>query len=47
MYFYFLITRIDAWIIKGNALHMLGRYEDAIKCYDRLIKIDPTHDDVV
>ena len=28
---------------KGLALDNLGRYEEAIKCYDKVIEIEPNH----
>jgi tetratricopeptide (TPR) repeat protein len=31
---------IDAWISKGMTLDNLGRYEEAINCYDRIIQIE-------
>ena len=30
-----------AWEDKGYALRKLGRYEEAIRCYDRALEIDP------
>lgn len=32
---------VRAWIGKGDALYMMGRYEDAVKAYDMAIQIDP------
>jgi tetratricopeptide (TPR) repeat protein len=31
----------DEWFDKGNAYFALGKYKEAIKCYDKVIKIDP------
>ncbi|NLA38882.1 MAG: tetratricopeptide repeat protein, partial [Methanomicrobiales archaeon] len=31
----------DAWNNKGLALRKLGRYDEAIQCYDRALEIDP------
>lgn len=31
----------DLWNYKGIALRSLGRYEDAIKCFNKSLKIDP------
>jgi tetratricopeptide (TPR) repeat protein len=31
----------DAWNDKGLCLINLGRYEEAIACYDKALKIDP------
>ena len=31
------------WRNKGSALYFLGKYEEAIKCYDESIKIDPSN----
>jgi curved DNA-binding protein CbpA len=31
------------WRNKGSALYFLGKYDDAIKCYDESIKIDPSN----
>jgi len=30
-----------AWNNKGNALARLGKFEDALRCYDRALEIDP------
>jgi tetratricopeptide (TPR) repeat protein len=30
-----------SWNNKGGSLAALGRYEEAIQCYDRALKIDP------
>ena len=35
--------RADAWINKGNALDNLGRYLEAIECYDRAILVNSKH----
>ena len=32
---------ILAWIIKGNVLNRLDKYEEAINCFDKAISIDP------
>ncbi|MFQ6072924.1 MAG: tetratricopeptide repeat protein, partial [Methanosarcinales archaeon] len=29
------------WNNKGNALYIIGKYEDAIDCYDKALEIDP------
>jgi tetratricopeptide (TPR) repeat protein len=29
--------------IKGNILANLGRYEEAIKCYDKAIELNPNY----
>jgi len=34
------------WRNKGLALYFLGKYEEAIKCYDKAIEIDPNDADV-
>ncbi len=31
----------DDWLNKGNALTMQNKYNEAIKCYDEVIKLDP------
>ena len=31
----------DAWYFKGFALNSLGKYDEAIKMFDKAIKIDP------
>jgi len=36
----------DAWYNKGKALQNLGRYEEAIRCYDKVIEINPEYDGV-
>jgi DnaJ-class molecular chaperone len=34
------------WRNKGGALYFLGKYDEAITCYDQAIKIDPSDADV-
>ena len=31
----------DLWNLKGIALRSLGRYDEAIECFNRSLKIDP------
>jgi len=31
------------WRNKGSALYFLGKYDEAVKCYDESIKIDPSN----
>ena len=31
----------DLWILKGIALSSLGRYNEAIECFNRSLEIDP------
>ena len=31
----------DVWIAKGNAIADLGKYDEAIKAYDKLIELNP------
>lgn len=33
-------TNLKAWHLKGNALDNLGRYEEAVKCYDKALSIN-------
>ena len=33
------------WFSKGFALYELGRYEEAIECYDKAIELDPDYAD--
>jgi len=35
----------DAWSNKGNSLLSLGRFEEAIACFDEVIKLDPEYSD--
>ncbi|MBI4548715.1 MAG: tetratricopeptide repeat protein, partial [Ignavibacteriae bacterium] len=37
------IKELEAWewVNKGGSLHGLGRFEEAIRCYDRAIEVDP------
>ena len=34
----------EDWNNKGNALDALGKFQDAIKCYDKSLKINPRYD---
>ena len=31
----------DMWNLKGIALRSLGRYDEAIKCFNKSLEIDP------
>lgn len=31
----------DLWNLKGNALRSLGRYNEAIECFNKSLEIDP------
>jgi tetratricopeptide (TPR) repeat protein len=33
---------IDSWLDKGIRAYALGDYEEAIKCYDKALEIDPS-----
>mgnify|MGYP003953699299 CR=1 FL=1 len=35
--------KIKMWFDEGNALVKDGKYEDAIKCYDKVLEIDPNY----
>ena len=37
---------MGVWRNKGDALYFLGKYDEAIKCYDKAIEIDPNDADV-
>jgi len=32
---------VDFWMLKGGSLETLGRHEEALKCYDQALAIDP------
>jgi tetratricopeptide (TPR) repeat protein len=34
---------LKSWFNEGKNLGKLGKYEDAIKCFDEAIKIDPNY----
>tara|TARA_Y100001936_G_C16076829_1_gene674588 strand:+ start:132 stop:2249 length:2118 start_codon:yes stop_codon:yes gene_type:complete len=34
---------VDAWRLEGSILDDLGRYEEAIKCFDEAINLEPNH----
>jgi tetratricopeptide (TPR) repeat protein len=38
---------VHAWNNKGNALYELGKYNEAIKCYDKAIEIAPKNSDAL
>jgi tetratricopeptide (TPR) repeat protein len=40
-------NHIVAWYNKGNVLYNLGNYEEAIKCYDRALEINPNYVDAL
>ena len=33
----------DPWRHRGVALHELGRYDEALECYDRVIALEPSN----
>jgi tetratricopeptide (TPR) repeat protein len=35
----------DLWNYKGTALRSLGRYEEAMECFNKSLKIDPRDKD--
>ncbi|MHB8280911.1 MAG: tetratricopeptide repeat protein, partial [Candidatus Humimicrobiaceae bacterium] len=37
----FSINKSNAWISKGLALHRLGKYDEAIKSFNKAIRINP------
>lgn len=37
---------IPAWVEKGNCLDARCRYEEALRCYDHAIEMDPCNGDV-
>jgi tetratricopeptide (TPR) repeat protein len=42
---YYSYTSPYRWYNKGTALGELGKYEEAIECYGKALKIDPNHAD--
>ncbi|HWR26255.1 MAG TPA: tetratricopeptide repeat protein, partial [candidate division Zixibacteria bacterium] len=36
-----------AWYGKGLAFHSLNNYEEAVKCYEKVIENDPMHIDAL
>ena len=36
-------TNADPWRHRGVALHELGRYDEALECYDRVIALEPSN----
>ena len=36
----------EVWNNKGNALDNLGKYEEAIQCFDKVLELDPNNADV-
>jgi len=34
---------VGTWLNKAVALQRIGQIEDALQCYDRILKIDPYH----
>ncbi len=36
-------SNVKAWYLKGYTLSRLGRYDEAISCYDRALEIDPEY----
>jgi tetratricopeptide (TPR) repeat protein len=35
----------DAWFVKGRLLAHLGKYQDAIECFDKLTRLKPNYAD--
>jgi len=35
------ISDANSWVEKGGKLAELGRYEEALSCYDRALELDP------
>lgn len=34
---------LNVWLRKGNVLNDLNRYEEAIRCFDKFLELDPNH----
>ncbi len=37
------VDKAEQWINRGSSLANLGRYDEAIKCYDKALEINPQH----
>jgi tetratricopeptide (TPR) repeat protein len=38
---------VDIWNSKGLSFNAVGQYNEAIECFDRAIKLNPSHNEAL